>query len=67
MSDLLKKKSSFGVLPKELIAQTKAPPTEQYSLSRTNAIREKRTIRGATLKFTVTRALGGDTIISPGN
>ena len=49
MSDLLKKKSSFGVLPKELIAQTKAPPTERYSLSRTNAIREKRTIRGATL------------------
>ena len=49
MSDLLKKKSSFGVLPKELIAQTKVPPTERYSLSRTNAIREKRTIRGATL------------------
>ena len=49
MHDLLRKKSSFGVLPKELTTQTKASPTERYSLSRTNAIRKKRTIRGATL------------------
>ena len=65
MSDLLKKKSSFGVLPKELIAQTKAPPTER-SVKDECDTRETNDPR-CHLEFTVIRALGGDTIISPGN
>ena len=66
MGDLLKKKSSFGVLPKELLRKQKRPDRTIQSVKDECDTRETNDPR-CHLEFTVTRALGGDTIISPGN